>query len=407
MFCSFCGTRLPTGSRFCDKCGGANKLEPIKKKESFVLCYIFGVMFVLLGILPYFFENSSSAHTGLYTQIASNYGDTSLAAFSLLLQFSQGISSLFSFSASALAVYAGLQLLRKDANVKTSIIFCVVIHGLTVVVSAVVCVLLSSAQDVIISLYSGRVEVASAGENLLLSQPEFLEFLQKDHIVRIVFSALTVAGMMGALCLFFRKNKQTNRMLGVPLMLVVLPLISAVNSKVSNVYYAMYGNEFLAGAMQAKAMFDHYCGTACLIILAIYLTVSVLLPKAKRWMTDIPMAVITAMVGIVILLSFKGLAVSVDMPASIMQYAGDIFTKTVISATVILISVLFWFSAAAKNRQPLWLQILLPCLLPIIYILGDMIPIVFLHMKAMPLGAIMTSVLTIFAATLPRQKVNG
>lgn len=80
------------------------------------------------------------------------------------------------------------------------------------------------------------------------------------------------------------------------------------------------------------------------------------------------------MVGILIIL---GVTVLVLSQADLEQYGGPpevfelsviMYNRMVVSAAAMLIAVFLWFAAVPRNQFPVWLQIVFPLCLPVIYL---------------------------------------
>lgn len=386
MFCPFCGKEIGNQARFCGACGKALTMQeaPAKKTTSDVTVwyYIFGAVFILMGILPYLLREDYEAFSALLWRLDVD----TITAANCISNFSSYFLLLFRFSSSVMTVFVGFLLLKKASNLKAPMITCAVLHGLSVLRYVFVNLMLSFSPETVLSWYTDRQETISAGLGLLEEDPELFRFQQNQAITLVLISFAVLALIVVFLRLKARHLRGVNgtkiNTLGSILMIISVASLRVVNRYVSYEIAALfYGNAASAGVISTQNLFSGEVGLVCLFIFLLLLADAVLLRQSKSRMR------VAFVVGGLLLLGAAAYALAgpILMMNEILERTLDFvlnaFQGMVIGGTAIFIAVYLWFRAVSGNRMPTWVQIVWPLVLPTLYFFIEFFTAVWLRVK--------------------------
>lgn len=410
MYCRFCGTEISNQSRFCSSCGKPQDAikRPAIKIWPTVLCYIIGVLFVIGGVLPYLLQGDLLEYNAYISSLYTRYSSPAeIAAISCFTQFSSFLSPLFYFSSSVLAIYTGLLILKKSESA-TPAIACTIVHILSIIYSGVTNLLIYATPKFVLSLYTSEASIITAGEDIINSEPNMLYYYQGNAICRLIVSVILIA--LVVVFLFIKKrylnattNDNTNASsIGNVIMILSISVLSVVSTVLSTSlagYY--YGNYAVAANSVANLSFELNISFAVIFIFIIIISIAALFNRVKRWILAIPTISIIAILGIVAFLFSNILLQDLNTPAEVFALASNNFRGLIISSAVILIAMFYWFSSVSRNKIPMWLQIVFPLSLPIIYVGIEVITNIILHLNlGISCGLIGVALITVIISLL-------
>ena len=375
MFCRFCGKEIKDQAKFCGFCGNSQELpkEPAAKKQSNILGCVFGLLFILGGILPYMLRGDHAAYNFYISSLASR-SDVTYTAFVGLRNFYNLLLPLFSFASSALSVYAGLLLIKGESHIKLPLVFCFIVHILSVVYTGVINLLVYCAPRFVVSLFTPNPSVLEAAEELIHSEPELLSYYQDQAFRRLIISIVLIV-----LALVFLSNKKRSAVkdekksacLGGILMILSLALLSVIGSPLSMLSVSIRGSSPLAAYSAAVQSLSLTVSPAVLYIFMMLMALGVFFTRIKRWILTLSTAGVIGLLTLLVCLFAKSLIVDDDLPASMFSMMLSFFRGFIINNAAILIAIFCWFNALSRNRVPKWLQIALPVSIPILYVFGN------------------------------------
>jgi len=413
MYCRFCRTEISNQSRFCSSCGKPQ--DSIKKTAAniwpTVLCYIIGVLFVIGGVLPYLLQGDLAEYNAYISLLYTKYSSpTAISAISCFTQFSSFLSPLFYFSSSVLAIYIGLLILKKESKPTAPAIACAIVHIVSIIYSGVINLLIYGAPKFVLSLYTSEASIITAGEDIINSESDMLYYYQDNAICRLIVSVILIA--LVVVFLFIKKrymntttNDNTNASsIGNVIMILSISVLSVVSTVLSISlagYY--YGNYAVAADSVANLSFDLNISFAVILMFIIIISIAVLFTRIKRWILAIPTISIIAILGFVAFLFSNMLIKDSNTPAEVFAIATNNFRGLIISSAVILIAMFYWFSSVSRNKIPMWLQIVLPLSLPIIYVVIEIITNTILHLNlGISCGLVGIALITVIVSLLVR-----
>lgn len=420
MYCRFCGTEISNQSRFCSSCG---KPQDNKKSAaniwSTVLCYIIGGLFVIGGVFPYLLQGGLAEYNAYISLLYTKYpSPNTISAISCFTQFSSFLSPLFYFSSSVLAIYIGLLILKKESKLTAQVIVCAIVHIVSIIYSGVINLLVYSAPQFVLSFYTNEESIITAGVDIINSEPDMLYYYQDNAICRLIISAILIA--LTVIFLFIKKrymntatndNANTNTSsIGNVIMILSISVLSVVSTVLSAFLARYYGDYAVAANSVANVYFGLKINFAVIFMFIIIISIAVLFTRIKRRILDIPTISIIAILGFVTLLFSNALIKDLDTPAEVFAIATNNFRGLIISSAVILIATFCWFSSVSRNKIPMWLQIVLPLSLPIIYVVIEVISNTIWHLNlSISCGSVGITLITVIVSLLvcPNKSSNA
>lgn len=405
MYCRFCGKEIKDQAKFCGFCGNPQELpkEPAVKNRPNILGCVFGLLFILGGILPYLLRGDYEAYNFYISSLASR-SDVTYAAFVGLRNFYNLLLPLFSFASSALSVYAGLLLIKGEPHIKRPLVFCFIVHILSVVYTGVVNLLVYCAPRFVVSLFSPNPSVLEAAEELIHSEPELLSYYQDQAFRRLIISIVLIV-----LALVFLSNKKRSAAkdekksacLGGILMILSLALLSVIGSFVSSFSASAYGSAALSAYSMAAQAFSMKISPVVIYLFLALMALGVFFTRGKRWILMLPTIGVIALSALGVCLFSKVLLRDFYISEEIFSMTLSFFRGFVINNAAVLIAIFCWFNTLARNRIPKWLQIALPVSVPIICIAVQLLMGALLHLRTgISFGVLFVSFLTILLSLL-------
>ncbi len=409
MYCHHCGNNVPAGAAFCGFCGRPQNTKAEGAKN--ILFYVFGAVFLLGGLLPYLIRGDSWAYGEyiIYVYKEYDYSQKAMAAISALSSFVATFASLFFFASSALAFYAGLLLVKKERRYTTPVLLCAVLHGLSSLTTCIAYFLIHQFPQFVLSLYNADPEVISLGAAIMKARPTLLYPYQQQALLRLGISLVLVA--LSIVMVVCRKkwvsplpaDSRKPSTLGNPLMLLGIAALSVLQLPLTNIKSQYFGNMSLAADSTANAVFGLNFSLLFLLAFFAVIAVAVIFPRTKRWIPAIPVVGGTLLLGAMALLLSPGLMEENTGPAELLALSLASLRGHIVSCTLILLAVFFWFQAVARNQLPTWLQILLPVAFPIVYAVTAIITNVVFYAR-LPLGIFLPCLVTTLLSLLVRTR---
>ncbi len=418
MYCRFCGAEISNQSRFCSSCGKSQDLtkRPVENIWPTVLCYIIGVFFLIGGVLPYLLQGDLAEHKAYMSSLYTKYSSPiEISAISCFTQFSSFLSPLFYFSSSVLAIYIGLLILKKESKPTAPAIACAIVHIVSIIYSGVINLLIYGAPKFVLSLYTSEASIITAGEDIINFEPDMLYYYQDNAICRLIVSVILIA--LVVVFLFIKKrymntttNDNTNASsIGNVIMILSISVLSVVSTVLSTslvgYYYGIYA---VAANSVAKQVFNLNLSSVVVFAFVIIIGIAVFFTRIKRWILAIPTISIVAILGLVASLFSNVLLRDMETPAEMLAMALINFRGLIISSAVILIAMFYWFSSVSRNKIPMWLQIVLPLSLPIIYVVIEVITNTILHLNlGISCGLVGIALITVIVSLLVNSDTNS
>lgn len=406
MYCRFCGAENSNDFRFCGACG---KPLPQPKPRLNVWRCAAGAALILCALLSCLLAGSP-AQTDTRFASALGFFPTAeeVAALSALATFLTAIPDLCYFVASALALFAGVTLLRRGTDATRAVRICAAAQCLSVVCTGVCNLLAACFPRLLLSLFTDESAVLAAGEHLVATEPWVLHSFQSAFWLHMVFSLALLA-----LCLVLLHRKKqpggsltagTARVpvLGSVLMIFSLAILSNISGALSAAQGAVFGQTAFAALTAASGLFSQFYRPVALLAFLLVLGASVLFTQVKRWIPAATLGVLLAILASVALCSCGTLVQQAGLPAEVMSLTRSSLIGTIVGCAALLLALFFWFRAVSERRLPVWLQIVFPLLLPVLYTLLGTIAVA-LH-PSLPIALLGAALLTALTALLPRRK---
>lgn len=369
MFCRNCGRLLGQGAQFCANCGAAVPvpLQP-KNKNHILLTLIVGFALLLGGVLPLILRLFGSGSAELaHRLLMEGHSYLAVSALSALQNFANLGSFLFTLPCCGLAVLSGTLLLKGRSNAGRTLTLTAVYYGLSLLRTAVVMLVLLLAPGKALSLFLWDPDAISMGEELLRSESGLVFSLIPNFWIRLILDL----GLLALCILALAKCRQPATgpkytTPGIPMLLAVLPLLQVFSTVFVTAMISAYGDMAVAAHSIATAAFSRYIGTTFALFLCAWIFLTVFFPEVKRWVQTLPVLGIVLFFCALALLLSKPLLEAYSPPEETYAMALSRLRGMILTASVLLIALFLWFSAAAKQRLPGWLQVLIPALLPVI-----------------------------------------
>lgn len=411
MYCRFCGTEISDQSQFCTSCGRSQ--DSIKRPTAnicpMVLRYIIGMLFVIGGVLPYLLQEDLLKYNDYIKILYNKYPSIdAISAISCFTKFSAFLSPIFYFTSSVLAIYLGFLILKKESKLTFPAIACAIVHIVSIIYSGVINLLIYAAPQFVLSLYTNDEYIITAGAYIINSEPDMLYYYQDNAVCRLIVSVILIA--LVVIFLFIKRqyadtttNTKTSTV-GNVIMILSVSVLSVVSTALSaSLAKQYYGDYAVAANAFANSSFIVNISFTVIFMFVIILCVAVLFTRVKRWILAIPTISMTAILGFIAVLLSDRLLQDLDTPAEVLAIASDNFRGLIISSAVILIAMFYWFSSVSRNKIPMWLQIVLPISLPIIYVAIEVFTNAFLHLNLGISGGLMgVAIITMALSLLAR-----
>lgn len=372
MFCQNCGNKLDGSGRFCAVCGKA--ILPPQQKKNPRLPLLLGLLLLVGGLLPLFLHFGADPYAVLVYELhLKNYSYHAISALAALRNFAAWGESFLSFCCSGFCVLTGALLLKCRHNSRRMLLLTAVFLGLQLLRSTAVALIITAAPRWVMSLFVVYEPAIDHGILLLEQESGILSALLPHFWVRLL-----LAGALLGLCIFglIKGAKSLTRprygTLGIALM---LPMVTFASSLVQNAFSMVLANTkgdmAVAACSLANAAFSRYVGTACALLLCLWILLAVFTAEKKAWITVLPAVGTVLLLSAVACLMTETMLAQMDTPKEVYVMALERLFGLILNALVMLIALFLWFNAVAKQRLPLWLQILLPVALPLICIFWE------------------------------------
>lgn len=372
MFCQNCGNKLDGSGRFCAVCG--NALESPQQKKKPHLPLLLGLLLIAGGLLPLFLRFGADPYAVLFYELQlKNYSYLAISALAALRNFAAWGESFLSFCSSGFCVLTGALLLKGRSNSRRMLLLSAVFLGLQLLRSTTVALIILAAPRWVMSLFALPETAIDYGLLLLEQERGILSGLLPHFWVKLLLaSALLV------LCIYgLRKSEKPlmNPRYGTPGIALMLPMVTFASSLVQNAFSMVLANAkgdmAVAACSLANAAFSRYVGTVCALLLCAWILLAVLTAEKKAWITVLPAVGTVLLLSAVACLMTETMLAQMDTPKEVYVLALERLFGLILNALVMLIALFLWFNAVAKQRLPLWLQILLPVALPLLCIFWE------------------------------------
>ncbi len=381
---------------FCEKTVGSSNKEINCKK---FIPYILGAVFIILGSLPFFINADVSA-----TNIYRFFDVKEISAFASLNSFLNSFSSFFAFSSCFLSIYLGLLLILKEKRIKASAIMCLVMHGLSVLYHLFTNVCIRLFPEWVVSLFTDDQSIIDAGVDLVESVPNLFSFSEFSIIFEATLSVITI-GLLVFL-LYNLKAKETiarnHSTIGIPLMLISSALSLRVISFVNSSKILWLGYDHISGYSFAIERFDETLSQYLIIIFFGILLSSIIFAKSKNKLQYIIPSVIILLSFLISFLLTVHLTKGYEYFSEIIFYANIHLRLLIIESSITLLLALLWFNSIMKQNKPLWLQISIPAVMPVIFF-TDILISNWLKIHTSPFGLTIVSVIFIISLFIKKK----
>ncbi len=419
MYCRFCGAAIKPDARFCENCG--NSLEEICSEEILPIdavkkpsskkwiFYLFGGILIVFGLLIYLLKPDFNQYWEYINRIYAQHSNyfTVISTVGIFNNFYSMLDPLFEFTSAFVVFYAGAILLKKRTNI-APLIWSIVIHSLSLIYSCATNIFACFFPETVISIFrSGKIDEMI---DILHSEPDLLYYFRNLSIIRAVISLVVIAISIVVICLIRKKlkdpyvNKKDRTTVGIPIMLTVLPLMGILSNLMYTVISGRYGDIALAGVSLANQAFKATFVPVCLILLFACIMVSTVFQKAKEWILNLSTGVTLVIAGAVVYLFSAEILGAYTTYPEILSLASLTFGFDIIGGAAVVLCLFFWFSSVARETKPVWLQIFLPAILPVVYISTELFCSLWLNTLYIPYGAVHISILVTLMSFLVRRK---
>lgn len=377
-----------------------------------ILRYAIGIIFLLGGILPYLLPKNDPIYTQKFVDFClASYIPPSTAhvVTYFLIRFATAFSSVVFFPASMLAVYSGFLILKHEHPPKAPLIACGIMQALSIVYGITINTLIYRHTDfVLASVGAPSGEFLSVANILLSTFPDLLQPYQSEWICRGVIAVPLIALVVLLLLQQKRVNGPANikvPVTGIITMLFALPLIYS-SQYMTYLANGSFSNEILNAQNTAANVLSENYDIVFLMGIALMLGTSVFVhrPRSALAVTIVWLAVFFIM-GLLSIFSAETLLLKhtrtfhKETPAILKQY--------LLGGTLLMASLPLWFYAVAQDRIPVVLQALVPLALLLIYLTTDIFGIICFKPSADKIfGLINTSAAIILASILPGIKAK-
>lgn len=411
MRCNSCQKELPEDSKFCIYCGSTLEIPKPPRQKS-VISVIFGILFIFMGFLPYVLGWDVGASRSLMSMYAAQFGIVELMAVTSLQSFANFLAPYLYFPASVLTVYCGLLLVKQEKH-SGLMVFSMVMQLLSSLYAAAVKVVLAYFPQVAISLFRREYySLTIDAEEIVCSQPEFVAYLQKGatmHLmVALICAVLFIVGLAAV-----KQNRKETGMEKMPtagnvLMIFMLPVLTACSALATVLIAQRFGNMATAAFSAAKANFNMHAAMPYLLFVFLFLAVSVLFNKTKRWILVLPaLGTVIALCALAFLTAKPSMA-QLGTSQDLMMYGIRYYRSMILSSGFFLIALFFWFGSVSRDRTPKWLQIVLPLMIPFMYIVTGVLLVVGFQLTwGYSAGLILPSFLVILLSLVVRRRASA
>lgn len=384
---------------FCNYCEKADDISSSKFNCKKFIPYILGAVFIILGSLPFLIEVDNPR------PYASHFfSSMEFSAYASLNSFLNFLSSFFSFSSCSISVYLGTLLILKERNIKTPTIICLVMHGLLVLYHIFTNVCIRLFPEWVVSLFTDNQSIIDAVVDLVESVPNLFSFSEFSIIFEATLSVITI-GLLVFL-LYNLKAKETiarnHSTIGIPLMLISSALSLRVLSFVNSSKILWFGYAHISGYSFACSAFNKFLSQYFIIILFGILISSIIFAKSKNKLQYI---IPSAVILLSFLLSFllpAPVAMGFNTPPEFCEYTITYLRLLIIESSITLLLALLWFNSIMKQNKPLWLQISIPAVMPVIFF-TDILISNRLEIHTFPFGLTIVSVIFIISLFIKKK----
>ena len=410
MRCNSCKKELPEDSKFCIYCGSTLEIPKPPRQKS-VFSVILGIVFILVGFLPYILRWDAGASQSLLAMFASQYGLNEFVVLNALQNFAQFLSPYLYFPASILMVYSGLLLVKKEKH-SGLMVFTMVMQVLSALYAAVVKVVLAFFPRVAISLFARGDGFAIAGEEFLQSQPGLVAHIQGGTTPHLILALACVVLVIVGLAAVKQNRREVGMEMmptaGNVLMIFMLPVLTACSALATVLIAQRFGNMATAAFSAAKANFNMHAAMPYLLFVFLFLAVSVLFNKTKRWILVLPaLGTVIALCALAFLTAKPSMA-KLGTSQDLMMYGIRYYRSMILNNGLFLIGLFFWFGSVSRDRTPKWLQIVLPLMIPFMYIVTGVLLVAGFQLTwGYSAGLILPSFLVILLSLVVRRRASA
>lgn len=384
MICPHCSAEISDQAAFCGYCGA-----PVaEKKQGTVGQILFGIAFVLLGLVSYFVNPLLARSVSVVEMVAVS--GTAVAALNIIYSVFSLALSLFYFSSAVLTVLAGVALLCGRSGAGKLALVGGIANAAAAVVSVAVTAAMYLMPELLVSLYAPQAEILDAAKQILRESTVMLPFLGRLFL-RVGICSMLAAG--GIVAFFVLRKKGT---LGAKLdrgcaaMALSVPLLSLFRTISTTVISLLCGSASevaMAGYSWASSL------TPGIVLALLFLAVTVWALCSAKWKPAVRLLPAIGLVLTVLLITYVCGLISMTqqhIPDEMMSYTRTAFSVMSIGTAMMFVGYTFWVCAAAKGSIPAWLQLIVCLVLPVIYIFVAVFTVVGLR-AALPLASLFTA----------------
>lgn len=376
MFCRFCGKELDNRAKFCSACGRPQSFVGSIKTDKLptTVWYAVAILFILSGILPYLLQDDYNQYFRFL--LSTGYSSEMHAVVLAFGNFSSMFSFLFYFPSSFLTIFLGLLMLKKESNLNFPLMVCGVAHVVSAVYSIVLNLIIYCFPEFVISLFVNDSDAIEMGKEILKTEPKILYYYQNDALRRMVISVIFIS--LAILVVYLRRqyadettdeNNKTASV-GSVAMIISISFLPILFSKVVVLFkYYFFGimSDYINN--QARACYNQNInhGIATLVF-ALVICVAVLFTRIKWTTLSVCITGVFLIIGVLLLLFSNYCVRDGEYFKEFLPLIVKRYRNIIIGETLFYIAMFFWFCAVSRNKIPRWLQIVLPILIPVVYV---------------------------------------
>lgn len=378
-----------------------------------IVRYIFGILLILLGILPYLCKGDYGEYQMYIQKTLSEYyvAGYYVAAVNLLISFFTFLSPLFYFLSSVCAVFVGAMIIKYPTLPSAPTVLCLVSQLSVIARTLIINVWIYISPAVAVSLFTSDEGVLDAADEILRANPGLLYYHQEYSLIRGAFSVAVIIACAVFAAISFKNSRSRAKASGTPsgigsiLFFVSMAVISVIqNSAVSAVVRRFIGDD----ATMAYGLSGNVMGrfsAVFLVIILISVLAGVLAPGKSGWVRGIISALIV-IASAVMMICVKPVVRELGTPNQVLELTLHTAVFRLIAAALFLIAMLFWITAVQKGRLPLWAEIAVPVAITVIFPVVEFVAIALFKAGSCVnfFGTVAVSAVTLASALLLRKK---
>lgn len=414
MYCAFCGKQIPEGAGLCPQCGktvrtvdtvtGSAVDQPAPSHRlsentgimegSNPLRFILALVLIVGSVLSNFFGVSNESIQELYALVFELPGDSAyqIAVVSAIRIFYDFLKPLFYFAFSAVSLVCGIALLQKRGSVRCYAAIAAVVNILSALYAGIVHLLTHCATGLVISLFLHD----NAGIQFIRDNPVVLSVLGKEAVLHF-FAGVLMAAISIVLLVVFKKNTYSVQVCekrpvsGIIILLVCIGILAVVkNLYVNTLLLPALGSYVFSAFSQMQAVFSvTTLPLFCFIVLCIALAMS--FDRIKNPLPSLAPLALLVVLAVAFGIYAPLLAQEIGVIEQNFELVRSFLNCEILETTLIMAATCVWFTAAAKGKIPLFLQILLTLAIIVLYPLGEYMRFFLLHMFFLPVGGVAVS----------------